>query len=172
MIPLLTALAVTGACTDASTDAAPEASDGSSTPAMTEEARRTLEAELVEADREFARQVKRHGIGGWLSGFASSGRMVAGGESYIGQEGIRRAMLPVFADTMLEFTWDPTYAEVAASGDLGYTIGTYEMTTSEAGTAGTVTGTYLTVWRRQPNGEWKVQADIGNPAPAGGGASD
>lgn len=145
-----------------------EDADGSS-PVADEAAIRAVEAELVQADRDFAKAVERQGLGGWIAAFAPGGRMIGGGESYIGSEAIRRQMLPVFADSTFTLTWDPIYAEVAASGDLGYTVGRYSTTIGTGDTTRTEEGTYLTVWRRQPDGRWKVQADIGNAAPGGGG---
>jgi ketosteroid isomerase-like protein len=138
---------------------------GQETPTLDEAAQRALEAELVEADRDFAKAVERNGLGGWIAAFAPGGRMIGNGESYIGLEAIRRTMLPVFADSTFSLTWDPIYAEVAASGDLGYTVGSYKASSGSGDSATRQEGTYLTVWRRQPNGAWRVQADIGNPAP-------
>ncbi len=61
--------------------------------------------------------------------------------------------------------WEPKRAEVAVSGDLGYTWGEY--TVRPAGDTGAVirSGKYLTVWRRQPDGLWKAIVDIGNSGP-------
>lgn len=157
-VSLVALLAVTTGCADAETGDA----DGASQVVDTE-ALRQYESQLIEADRRFARAVERHGLGAWLENFAPTGRLVVGGESYIGPEGVRRALLPIYADTTFSVTWDPNYAEVAASGDLGYTVGRYERRAVVDGEAVVDSGTYLTVWTRQPNGTWKVKADIGNP---------
>lgn len=149
-------LCVVAACSDAANDAA-EAT------ALDEEMTRNLEAELIEADRRFAASVQRSGLAAWITAFAPSGRMIADGQSYVGPEGVRRAMLPVYADTTFSITWDPNYAEVAASGDMGYTVGRYEQRSRVDGDTVVNSGTYLTVWRRQEDGSWKVKADIGNP---------
>lgn len=168
-IPALALLVAFAGCADADnggSDAASRSAAGAGPAAPSDEdARRVLEAELIAADRAFARSVADHGLSGWVSGFAPSGRMVAGGESHIGREGIRRAMLPLFADSTLSLSWDPNYAEVAASGDLGYTVGRYELQAEGDAAPMAQTGTYLTVWTRQDDGTWKVKADIGNPAP-------
>ena len=140
--------------------------DGGADPSQSaadEEAMQTLQAELIEADRQFAAAVQRTGLAGWITSFAPTGRMISDGQSHIGPEGIRRAMLPVFADSTFSLDWDPNYAEVAASGDLGYTVGRYEARSIVAGDTVVNSGTYLTVWRRQDDGTWKVKADIGNP---------
>ncbi len=120
--------------------------------------------QLIEADRDFNQAVQSTGLGAWLFAFGSDGMLISGGTTFVGQAGIRQAVLPLFADPEFELTWDPTFASVGPSGDLGYTIGTYEMTTG--GEVGPLheTGSYLTVWRRTANGAWKVEADIGSPA--------
>lgn len=58
-------------------------------------------------------------------------------------------------DFALEFT--PTAAGVAASGDVGYTTGTYQSTMNGA----TEKGKYVTVWQKA-DGQWKVKEDIFN----------
>jgi len=119
--------------------------------------------ELIEADREFERSLQTGGLGTWLHAFGPNGMMISGGAVHIGQEGVRQAVLPMFADPEFELTWNPTFA-AAGSGNLGYTVGTYELTlTGEVG-LDTGTGTYLTVWRRDEDGAWRVEADIGSPA--------
>ena len=61
---------------------------------------------------------------------------------------------------------DTKKASVSASGDMGWTWGIYVMTVREAdGTVRTSHGKYLNVWEKQPDGEWKVVADIGNESP-------
>lgn len=155
-------LIMAGACTGAG-----DAGSGGGPTAVSEDSLRAMEAQLVEADRRFADAVARQGLGAWVSAFATGGRMISGGESFIGIEAIRRRMLPAFADSTFTLTWDPVYAEVSASGDLGYTVGRYTTSVGAGDAADTEQGTYLTVWRRQDDGSWKVQADIGNAAPPG-----
>jgi ketosteroid isomerase-like protein len=61
-----------------------------------------------------------------------------------------------------ELEWRATDAEVAASGDIGYTIGTFELITEQDGTAMLTEGKYVTVWRKQADGSWKVRVDCFN----------
>lgn len=53
-------------------------------------------------------------------------------------------------------TWTAAKADV--SGDVGYTTGAYEMSMAGA----KETGKYVTVWKRQDDGSWKVVEDIFN----------
>jgi ketosteroid isomerase-like protein len=54
--------------------------------------------------------------------------------------------------------------EVSLAGDLGYTYGTYEIKDLQSGEK-KENGNYLRIWRRQPNGKWKVALDLLNPIP-------
>jgi len=61
----------------------------------------------------------------------------------------------------LQFT--STMADVSASADIGYTTGTYEAKVNGAPEK----GKYVTIWKKQSGGDWKVKEDIFN-ADAGG----
>ncbi|MDQ5857082.1 MAG: DUF4440 domain-containing protein, partial [Acidobacteriota bacterium] len=58
----------------------------------------------------------------------------------------------------------PNEVQVSASGDLGYSIGTYErMSKDPAGRPTSATGTYVSIWRKQADGRWRAVLDIGTP---------
>ncbi|OHE89402.1 MAG: hypothetical protein A3G75_08570 [Verrucomicrobia bacterium RIFCSPLOWO2_12_FULL_64_8] len=60
--------------------------------------------------------------------------------------------------------WTPRYADVADSGELGYTWGTWDFTaTGPDGQERKSQGCYITVWRKQADGSWKFVLD-GGPA--------
>ncbi|MDX1390247.1 MAG: hypothetical protein R3344_13735 [Acidobacteriota bacterium] len=61
-----------------------------------------------------------------------------------------------------QLSWDPAFADMALSGDLGYTTGPWILSPLEpAMGAGELHGDYITVWKRQPDDSWKVLLDIG-----------
>jgi ketosteroid isomerase-like protein len=61
-------------------------------------------------------------------------------------------------------TWTPTEADAAASGELGYTWGRWEYRDkTQDGKPVDIKGTYVTIWKRQADGTWKVVLDGGNP---------
>lgn len=86
-----------------------------------------------------------------------------------GREAIRAAISGLEATPGFSVTWGPLVADVGGAGDLGFTRGTYHI--ELAGTDGPlmIDGKYLTIWRKQPDGTWKVVADMfnadGPPAP-------
>ncbi len=123
-----------------------------------------LPAELMDVDRAFARAVAERGVDGWVSFFAADGMMVSGQLTTKGQDSIRALMTPAFADPSYALEWEPTHAEVAASGDFGYTLGRYVSSQTDAeGSAVRQTGSYVSVWRKDADGMWKVALDVGSP---------
>lgn len=72
-----------------------------------------------------------------------------------GVEAIRASTADLFGAPGFALSWEPERADVSACGDLAYTIGSYELTTDD----GTRPGKYLTVWKKQPDGAWKVAVD-------------
>jgi ketosteroid isomerase-like protein len=66
-------------------------------------------------------------------------------------------------------SWAPSRVDVAKSGDLGWSTGTYNMTLNVPGMPANDHGKYVVVWKKQqPEGAWKAVADIFNSdVPAG-----
>lgn len=65
-------------------------------------------------------------------------------------------------------TWEPLFCDVSASGDMGYTYGpaTFEVKDS-TGNRKVLTSYYLTIWKKQPDGQWKYVMDTGTqPKPS------
>jgi ketosteroid isomerase-like protein len=50
-------------------------------------------------------------------------------------------------------TWKPNNATVAASGELGYTYGSYILQPAAKDTV--FYGTYVSIWKKQDDGKWK-----------------
>jgi len=119
----------------------------------------------MSADRAFAQATKERGVDGWVSFFADSGVMVAPGHNIVGRAAIRELMAAELGDTTHLLTWHPTGAEASSSGDLGYTVGRWERTARIKDSTATLRGTYVTVWRKQGDGTWKVVLDVGNADP-------
>jgi ketosteroid isomerase-like protein len=86
-----------------------------------------------------------------------------------GPEAIRTVFTGFWSLPNMTLHWTPTKVEAGRSGDLGYSMGTYELTFNDPkGKPMTDHGKYVTVWRKQADGSWKVVADVFNsdlPAP-------
>ncbi len=58
-------------------------------------------------------------------------------------------------------TWHPINAEVARSGELGYSWGNWQFKTQDT----TYYGNYVTIWKKKEDGKWKMILDGGNSTP-------
>jgi ketosteroid isomerase-like protein len=62
--------------------------------------------------------------------------------------------------------WTPVSGDMAASGDLGYTYGNYIFKSkNKDGKIVSSYGKYMSVWKKQKDGSWKVAVDMGNSSP-------
>jgi hypothetical protein len=70
-----------------------------------------------------------------------------------------KAMLSEHPDTAYTLTWTPISSDVAKSGEIGFTYGTYSL---EIKNRGHEEGTYATVWHKDSTKVWKFILDTGN----------
>ncbi len=125
--------------------------------------------ELLRLDREFDRKVAAGGGGAaWAGYFAENGSMVGQTSApVVGPEAIRARMEPIFANPDFSLRWQPTRAEILIPGELGFTTGRYERhAKTKEGKTEVEHGTYVSVWRKQADGSWKIILDTGNADPA------
>ena len=91
-------------------------------------------------------------------GFSDRGPMLKGKES------IREEWKTMMALPGPGLSFAPTAVEVARSGDMAYEYGLYDfITTDKKGKTNDEKGKYVTVWKKQADGSWKVAIDIDNP---------
>lgn len=116
---------------------------------------------LLAAERAFATAVQKDGaIKAFETFMCHDARILRNGsQPLIGRE----AMLSYFTATPFMSTWEPQFAGVAQSGDLGYTYGQYELQKAEGTRA--EKGYYVHVWKRSANEPWQVALDITTPLP-------
>ena len=118
---------------------------------------------LMNLDREWSQSAKDPNK--FLSYFAPDASAYAPGEPVAtGSAAIKNSFTKMTAMPGFSLSWTPAKADVSASGDMGYTAGTYQMT------AGAMKdkGKYVTTWKKQASGEWKAVEDIFNSdMPAG-----
>ena len=65
-------------------------------------------------------------------------------------------------------TWEPLKADIAASGDLGYTFGNWKMRIADTTASGgnTYYGNYVSIWKKMADGQWKFVLDGSTSTPA------
>ncbi|HXZ79311.1 MAG TPA: DUF4440 domain-containing protein [Terriglobales bacterium] len=121
------------------------------------------EQALLNADRNFAKATAEKRLEGWMSFFGEDA-VVLRKQPIVGIRGIRDFYQQVFGDPDFKLEWEPARGEIFPSGDLGYTAGKFLATyKTEKGEIGRQRGTYITIWKKQADGSWKVAADGGTP---------
>ncbi len=112
---------------------------------------------LVAAERAFAKASVDHGIrDAFLANLGDSAVIFRPGPV------TGRQWFATHAASSAHLNWEPRYAEVSASGELGFTTGPFELRPQSAD-ATPVFGHYVTMWSRGAGGAgaWKVALDIG-----------
>lgn len=124
--------------------------------------REALKAELVKAETDFCAQAAKEGIpAAFLANIAPDGVLLAAGYEKRGATVVNEQYSENTPGVTL--SWKPQIVDVAASGDLGYTSGPFELHLpgKDGGAPLVYTGRYMTVWKRQPDGKWKFVIDGG-----------
>lgn len=118
---------------------------------------------LSDTDRFYSNLSAEKGMNtAFLAMFDSAGVMLRANQMPVeGYEAISAALMSG-SDSTFTLTWEPMFAKMAASGDIGYTYGTYQIT-DRATDSITGVGKYATIWQKQSDGKWKAILDAGNP---------
>ena len=67
--------------------------------------------------------------------------------------------ISALSDTAYTLSWQPMHAEIAKSGDIGYSYGTYQLKMKDT----ILRGTYVNIWKKENAGEWKFVLNSNNP---------
>jgi len=107
---------------------------------------------------------------------------------YAGEHGVKDSFVAHFAPDSIDFepdpgpaiarisawpapkrasvlSWGPVFVDLSRAGDMGYTTGPTLGHDVGENPRPDRHGYYFSVWRRQPNGDWKVAIDIGIATP-------
>ena len=137
-------------------------------PALPSEAA-DAKAELMDADRAFAKAAAEKGLDGWMSFMADDAVRIAplGGKAHVGRAAVKELDAAIFADPKRKLVWEPTDGGAFADGRHGFTTGRSQVVArNDAGGEEVVrTGAYVTWWRKGDDGKWKVILDTGAQDP-------
>jgi ketosteroid isomerase-like protein len=121
-------------------------------------------SEILELESRFRETLMRQGMrDGYLSAVGERARLHRVktfpmlGKKAIGDYFNNRKL------TVVE--WEGIDGGVAASGELGYSYGRYELAHLDNGGDRSEKGYFTHVWKRDGNGEWKLVADVTNSLP-------
>ncbi len=114
---------------------------------------------LMQTDLQFCKETVTGGGKAFASWFADDALALNNGKSPVaGKVAIAAGAAWDPKDYRLE--WQPTGGQMGPSGDMGFTWGHYDGHAKDRNGNEIVTsGRYITVWRRMPDGKWKVALD-------------
>jgi ketosteroid isomerase-like protein len=117
-------------------------------------------AMLLRLERDFSDQSVKKGPDAFASYLADDVRLLrANLEPAVG----KNAAMNIISARQGRLSWVPATSDIAGSGDLGYTYGTFDL---NSGGALVEHGSYVRVWKKH-DGKWKVVMDVMSPDPKG-----
>lgn len=124
---------------------------------------------LFDLEARFAKDVAARGGAAFADWFAGDGVSLGNGAApNIGKVAVAKSAN--WSPKDYQLSWTPTDAMMGPSGDMGYTWGHYEGRSKDShGNPVLTSGRYITMWRKEPDGAWKVVLDAGSNEPAASG---
>ena len=118
---------------------------------------------LLELDQNFSNQAEGLGIQMAFQSYASPEvRLYRDGSFPIVGLEFSLTWLSDFTGT---YRWTPQAADVASSGDMGYTYGTGEYSFEKIDSLFVEKFSYLRIWKIDHQGDWKLTLEVTNPVP-------
>lgn len=138
---------------------------GNTDNALTNPAYSPGAAFLFDLEAKFAADTAKGGGAAFAKWFADDGVTLSNGQApLVGEAAIAASTKWAPADYQL--TWTPEGGRMSPAGDMGFTWGHYEgHFKNKDGSPGVVSGRYMTVWKKQADGSWKVALDASNNEP-------
>lgn len=126
--------------------------------------------QLLELETKFAADVAARGGKAFASWFAEDGVTLANGRPPV----MGRAAIAAQAQwdpKEYQLTWLADGAQMGPSNDMGYTWGHYEgVSKDQHGQSVKTSGRYITIWKKQTDGTWKVVLDASAEEPPDAGS--
>lgn len=131
---------------------------------------RAGEAAILETDAAWAKAAGTKQVDAWMAYYTADAVVLPPNEATLTDPaGVRSLLSGLLALPNLTMGWKTTRAVIAASGDLGYSYGVYQLSfTGPDGKPVQDHGKVLQIWRLDAEGKWKCAVDTWSsdlPAP-------
>ena len=117
-----------------------------------EEAASEVEAREI----AFAKTMADRDFDAFLTFVSSEAIFFNGNDPIRGRDAIGQAWAGFFEDSVAPFSWHPDLVEVLESGRLALSSGPVDAASGEA------VGRFNSIWRKDPDGQWRVVFDKGS----------
>ena len=117
-----------------------------------------LREQVRKTEAAFARTMADRDAAAFASFLADEAVFLSGARATRGARDVATRWKPYFDGPRAPFSWEPEQVEVLDSGGLAMTSGPVR------DPSGKRTGTFHSIWRREPDGKWRIVFDNGCPA--------
>lgn len=119
-----------------------------------------IKTTIFETDRAFSKMSELKGLRNAYMEYIDSNGVLLRPNNYpiVGGEAIN--FISQSNDSGFVMTWEPKSANIAAAADMAYTYGIYSYKAKNKDPV--FFGSYVTIWKKQPNGKWKFVLQTGN----------
>lgn len=124
--------------------------------AAAESSTELLKSEVHNRETAFARSMADRDFNAFLSFISTEAIFFNGNQPLIGLEAVSRSWAPFFEAEQAPFSWQPELIEVLESGTLAISSGPVY------GPSGEPAGRFNSIWRKDPDGQWRVVFDKGS----------
>jgi ketosteroid isomerase-like protein len=120
------------------------------------------EAAVRQTDENWSKAAQSKKVDDWVAFYSDDAVILPPNDKKAtGKEEVRKDIGELLSLPGLALSWAPSKVEVARSGDLAYTQGSYRMAfTDSHGKPATEQGKTLEIWKKQADGNWKCVADM------------
>jgi ketosteroid isomerase-like protein len=127
------------------------------------------ESAVRDADAAWVATAKARNVDAWLAFYTDDVVLLAPDSPLAsGKAAARPTVVGLLTLPRLAVDWHPLKVEVAASADMAYLIGAYELHYEDPRRGAVADrGKLLEIWKRQPDGSWKCAVDTWNSDGAG-----
>jgi len=121
---------------------------------------------MIETERAFSQMSVEKGTREAFAAFIADDGILFRPRAVVGKKWMQEHPLPP-SNTHPLLTWQPVYAFMSRSGDLGYTTGPWQYKNDVKDVKPSAFGNFMTLWKKQTDGNWRFVVDLGisNPEP-------
>jgi ketosteroid isomerase-like protein len=124
--------------------------------------------EMVETEQSFSKASHDRGTRESFMQFIADDGILFRPKAVVGKQWMIDHPLPP-SDKRSLLAWQPVFAFVSAAGDMGYTTGPWEFKADINDAKPAAYGEFITVWKKQPDGNWRFAVDLGISHPESAG---
>jgi len=113
---------------------------------------------MLQADADFSRRSEEVGLRRAFMEYIENDAVMLrpGSLPWVGADAVDK--LSALNDSAVVLRWEPKGGDISGDMGMGYTFGTYEMEFTDS----LYTGSYVTIWKKQEDGNWRFILDSRN----------